>query len=557
MWDFSQAAIVSAWLEDVYAASDQETRPRSPEPSTSRKRKAPSPDRTQSDRGDSHCDQGRTQMENRRSRRISSGGQQATKPSTPPDGSGRSLDATDSGAESPTPRRPVKTVKAARRPKKTTDTADGQGSTSRELPSRSLSFPQATPSMSSSASASAYTGAISHRPHHTATTMTSAPSLPPSESGSRRSRSPVKGMASMSWAQRPVKIVPLKRGQVPDDIQALCEEVHRIMMGVAVVPASVRKHVESSMSALRPFGIPLEDKNLDDSCQRDDFNLLGELRDLGRVVKNTERAIVQNLAEAHWNDSVHSQLLSIAIEGDREEEEDDDAEGECVVTVYNTTQAVISPMCIPQHVSDGVQLEARIVDYCMCINDPAIERAARNAIKLHKQSLDTTASSSSAASSSAASDASDVFSSPRKGTKPKKTPAIPESVNHTPYSALAMSPITVSIETKKNDGSEDVAKAQLSVWASAQILRLRQLIGSDDPLGITLPLVFVLGSSWQLLFAVEKEDRIDLIQSLSFRFDGASNTILGCYKILALVRALRTWSKTVFRDWFLNALPAT
>ncbi|KAI8254515.1 hypothetical protein K4K53_009037 [Colletotrichum sp. SAR 10_77] len=338
--------------------------------------------------------------------------------------------------------------------------------------------------------------------------MTSAPSLPPSESGSRRSRSPVKGMASMSWAQRPGKIVPLRRGQVPGDIQALCEEVHRIAMGVAVVPASVRNHVDSSVSTLRPFGIPLEDKNIDASCQRDDFNLMGELRDIVRVVKNTERAIVQNLAEAHWNDSVHSQLLTIATDGDREEDQMDDAEDECVVSDFNTTQAFITPGCIPHHISEGVQLEARIVDYCMCINDSAIERAARNAIKLSKQTVDATASSSSAASSSAASDASDVFSSPRKGTKAKKLPQIPQSVNHTDYAALAMSPITVSIETKKNDGSEDVAKAQLSVWASAQILRLRQLIGSHEPLGITLPLVFVLGSSWQLLFAVEKEDRI-------------------------------------------------
>ncbi|KAK1838775.1 hypothetical protein CCHR01_18597 [Colletotrichum chrysophilum] len=97
-----------------------------------------------------------------------------------------------------------------------------------------------------------------------------------------------------------------------------------------------------------------------------------------------------------------------------------------------------------------------------------------------------------------------------------------------------MSPITVSIETKKNDGSEDVAKSRLSVWASAQILRLRQLIGSKEPLGITLPLVVVLGSTWQLLFAVEKDDRIEVIQSQSFSHEAAFfKTELGGIKMAA------------------------
>ncbi|GKT51847.1 uncharacterized protein ColSpa_12028 [Colletotrichum spaethianum] len=159
-----------------------------------------------------------------------------------------------------------------------------------------------------------------------------------------------------------------------------------------------------------------------------------------------------------------------------------------------------------------------MVDYCMTINDAEIERAARNAVRLQRWPVDATPSSSSAATSSSAASSSndgDVFSSPTKATRRRRLPHPPQSINQTEYGPLSMSPISVSIETKKNDGSEDMAKAQLSVWASAQILRLRQLIGSDEPLGITLPLVFVLGSTWQLLFAVERKDRIAFFGSLA------------------------------------------
>ncbi|KAK1974208.1 hypothetical protein LZ30DRAFT_608590 [Colletotrichum cereale] len=194
----------------------------------------------------------------------------------------------------------------------------------------------------------------------------------------------------------------------------------------------------------------------------------------------------------------------------------------------------------------------------MSVRDRDIDRAARNAIRFQPPLQQATAaSSSSTASSSVVS--SSAFSSPEKKNRKKTKPvASLQSINHTEYDPLRQAPITVSIETKKPGGSEDAAKAQLSVWASAQILRLRQLLGgSEEPVGITLPLLFVSGPTWQLLFAIEKDDEIQLLHSMSFRFDEGSNTLIGCYQILALLRALRRWSQTVFRNWFLKAFAET
>ncbi|KAK2053090.1 hypothetical protein LY76DRAFT_525343 [Colletotrichum caudatum] len=137
-------------------------------------------------------------------------------------------------------------------------------------------------------------------------------------------------------------------------------------------------------------------------------------------------------------------------------------------------------------------------------------------------------------------------SSPRK----KKAAPAPQSVNHTEYAPLTTSPITVSIETKKPGGSEDEANAQLAVWVSAHFLRLQQLL-VDRPVNITLPLLYVSGSTWQVLYAINKGNNIEILRST--RFDGATSTILGCYKVVAVLRALRAWSETVFREWFLDA----
>ncbi|GJC89848.1 hypothetical protein ColLi_12686 [Colletotrichum liriopes] len=330
------------------------------------------------------------------------------------------------------------------------------------------------------------------------------PSLLPSESGSsRRSRSPVKGMANLEFAERPVRVVtPKSLAQIPEDIRTLCEEASRVRDGVAVIPASIREEVDNMMKSIR---------------LRRKKDLLHELDTLAWVVRDSERASVGNLCEAHWNDRVHTQLLAAAIERDiaspttQSHETNGDDDG-CTVSVLNCTQAKIAASCVPRHASKGIDLEAKMVDYCISIRDSDIERTARRAVQAQLWKPTASASSSAASSSAASvSSAGDAFSSPRK----RKAPTPLQSINHTEYDPLCLAPITVSIETKKPGGSEDGAKAQLSVWASAQILRLRQLLGDPEkPLGITFPLLLVTGPTWQLLFAVEKEDCIVSRRSL-------------------------------------------
>lgn len=80
-------------------------------------------------------------------------------------------------------------------------------------------------------------------------------------------------------------------------------------------------------------------------------------------------------------------------------------------------------------------------------------------------------------------------------------------LNHTDYSGVRYRPIAVSIETKAAYAGDAEATLQLSTWAKAQMLYLRQLLykaGKSSAQIITLPLVLVVGHEWRVYFI---EDR--------------------------------------------------
>ncbi|WQF90331.1 Putative PD-(D/E)XK nuclease [Colletotrichum destructivum] len=399
---------------------------------------------------------------------------------------------------------------------------------------------------------SAYAAAIESR---AAASMANPPSLPaPSEAASKtRLRSPVRGMANLEFADKPVKVVDLvDPSQIPNDVSSLFREIKRIKAGRGVVPESLRHDVEQEIAVTTPFEPELEDRNLDTTpTVRTHNNLLYELATLGWVVRDTREALNHQRSEAHWNERVHSPILVAAVERDRNTP---GLAGDLGTRVFNSTQATIAPVCIPRH-AEGLNLEAKMVDYCICVSDPSVQRAAREAVTSaardarRHSSRRPPPSSRSASVSSSMSAASSAAGSARQ----VKDHPLPQSVNHTEYAPLCLSPIAVSIETKKPGGSEDEARAQLSVWVSAQMVRLHQLLG-PQPVGITLPLLCVTGASWEMLFAVEKADHLEILPS--FRFDGATSTLLGCYQIIGLLRALREWSETVFQEWFLGAVQA-
>jgi hypothetical protein len=138
-----------------------------------------------------------------------------------------------------------------------------------------------------------------------------------------------------------------------------------------------------------------------------------------------------------------------------------------------------------------------------------------------------------------------------------------QTINQTAYSPVRFEPIAISIETKTPDASQGEAKMQLGVWVAAHFNRLRML-SHEDPVSLTLPLLYVSGTQWFLLFACDSAQQIVCCfliclacQLLTFQqellgklFVGDTDTIVGCYKLLVTLRCLCGWVTTTFKDWF-------
>ncbi|RMJ04980.1 hypothetical protein CDV36_014357 [Fusarium kuroshium] len=247
--------------------------------------------------------------------------------------------------------------------------------------------------------------------------------------------------------------------------------------------------------------------------------------------------MIENVSEASWNSLVHTPLLEIAIEPPAETDDDEndvDVDDDAVadqddpVSFWDITAARPHRSFLPKD-ARGEALEAKMVDFCLAVSDTDIQAAAVRTVKACQANAGPSDSN------------------------------LVRSINHTEYMPLRWRPIAVNIETKTPDGSSQEGMAQLSVWAATHFERLRALkrskgallreMQTDEALSTALPLLLIQGSTWSLFFAVDGTDRIDIFNGIVI---GDTTTMIGCYKVVAALRELATWSETTFRTWLLD-----
>ena len=89
----------------------------------------------------------------------------------------------------------------------------------------------------------------------------------------------------------------------------------------------------------------------------------------------------------------------------------------------------------------------------------------------------------------------------------QRQPSGLQTINQTEYGPVRFQPIAISIETKTPDASEQEARIQLGIWVTAYFNRIRTL-SHDNLVLLTLPLLYVSGAHWFLLFACDRGQRI-------------------------------------------------
>lgn len=146
----------------------------------------------------------------------------------------------------------------------------------------------------------------------------------------------------------------------------------------------------------------------------------------------------------------------------------------------------------------------------------------------------------------------------------RRTPTL--TVNHTDFAPLQLSPIVLSIETKRPGKELDAAQLQMGVWHAAQWAFLRSVIGltpepvtaedeilrnqkANEVLGQLgfIPGIIVQGHRWLFVFSTLEGDKTVLWTERQF---GTTQSILDTYAVVAGIRELARWARDVYVPWF-------
>jgi hypothetical protein len=203
--------------------------------------------------------------------------------------------------------------------------------------------------------------------------------------------------------------------------------------------------------------------------------LLSELKELGEIRKASSMCTKECLAEPAWNEEVHRPVLKLALES---------YDGVRYLNVYDRRRTLVLyfvqllmlssttahplEILVPRHAS-GEIFKSEMVDYTINLRP---DNEMENLIRLLLQSQ----------------------------------PRGLQTINQSMYCPLRFSPIAISIETKTPDAPEQKAKIQLGMWAAAHFNRLSMF--STVLVLPTLPLLYVSGDQWFLLFACDRAERI-------------------------------------------------
>ncbi|EXK25033.1 hypothetical protein FOMG_18275 [Fusarium oxysporum f. sp. melonis 26406] len=127
------------------------------------------------------------------------------------------------------------------------------------------------------------------------------------------------------------------------------------------------------------------------------------------------------------------------------------------------------------------------------------------------------------------------------------------TINQTTYDALVRRPAPIFIETKASTSMVNRSQVQLGIWTAACFQRLQAAQSTKDP--IAIPVIQVYGHVWHVLFAMDDEDKI-LILDQSIRI-GDTATVMGIYQLVAALRVIGNWIDTTFRTWIGGFLEGT
>ncbi|KAI9731062.1 MAG: hypothetical protein M1818_007919 [Claussenomyces sp. TS43310] len=329
---------------------------------------------------------------------------------------------------------------------------------------------------------------------------------------STRSRSPVKRMSDLRFSDIPVEMHSFGNREypTPSKMLDLCRDLRRIGDGFGVIPHYMKECMETVKLEVDFYDMNFAAATRNQSVPGSlDIDIAWHT--MLDILDSASECLEKSYSESAWNSDVHSRVLRFALSGYGK------AQGVWFRDI--TTASIHDPSLLPTIAATSSILQSKMVDYALVL-EPQRPFEAR------------------------------IIETLRREGKP--------SINQTNAEYARFAPIAVSIETKRAAIDETAANVQLSMWVAAHMARLRQLAAAantnEDPPG--LPAIIVQGHDWKftLAYAYNRERTVVLKDILI----GATNSMMGLFRLIAGLRRLARWVDEEYRVWFdKNALNAS
>ncbi|KLO91936.1 uncharacterized protein LW93_14832 [Fusarium fujikuroi] len=332
-----------------------------------------------------------------------------------------------------------------------------------------------------------------------------------SESGEgSRSSSPKKQMLRLRLEERGLECRQLNVDTAPPVISSLLDTIQEIGSRIEILPADKKSAILES-----PFVREQNTRLWRFAFKEGDDTLPGRVplpEEIAQICNFARHCHDTNHEEAAWNMEVHHRLLQAILR---------QPDASTAESINFTSCATARPhrRFLPYSST------AKMVDFCLYLNptdSPALQALGR------------------------------------------RTPTL--TVNHTDFAPLQLSPIVLSIETKRPGKELDAAQLQMGVWHAAQWAFLRSVIGltpepltaeeeilrnqkATDVLGQLgfIPGIIVQGHRWLFVFSTLEGDKTVLWTERQF---GTTQSILDTYAVVAGIRELARWARDVYAPWF-------
>ncbi|KAK8859495.1 hypothetical protein PGQ11_010229 [Apiospora arundinis] len=338
--------------------------------------------------------------------------------------------------------------------------------------------------------------------------------------------------------------------RLPSDVRALYEHLFRAKNRMHIIPFELREQLRTeyvSEASVKPC-CPEEDQDLHAKAA----TILARLYSIGQKAME---ASVYARHESAWNSFVHGPMLDLVFASN----------------ILGTDSMFSDDLQLPLRRNASVRYEQ--VTGASITSDALPMRSGTDTGSFYSPSLagtsvdyqsDITMSKIDNRGDSKRVDYVLVMDMPETAPLQREISRIAAEIgccgtshfNQTLYRAVARSLIAVSIETKAELPQYDPL-LQLGIWASAWHKRMYDLRGAIDPEGpcprlVTMPLIQAVGHKWEIYFASDLGNAIDLFGPMAI---GGTEDLVSMYALLASLQAIKDWVETTFQDsmtaWFM------